>query len=100
MRLVNQNHFVDSPRYNSIHCLPDDILMSQKEKNLIILEKYKDHPKFGKTNYTAMESIKPTKNFNGECTKEAAFNQIDKVNKMRGFDLLDFVPELLEWRHK
>lgn len=100
VRLVNQSHFVDKPRYNSIHCLPDDMLMDQKEKNLKILEKYKDHPKFGETNYSAMKSIKPSRNFNDKCTKEAAFIQIDKVNKMRGFDLLDYIPELREWRDK
>lgn len=100
VRKVDQNHFVNRPRYNSIHCLPDDILMSQKEKNLDILSKYKDHPKFGETNYSAMKSIKPNGNHNGECKKEDAFIQIDKVNKMRGFDLLDLIPELREWRDK
>lgn len=97
---VDQNHFVNRPRYNSIHCLPDDILMDQKEKNLDILNKYKDHPKFGGTNYSAMKTIKPNGHHKGECTKEGAFTQIDKVNKMRGFDLLNLIPELLEWRDK
>tara|TARA_B100000945_G_C20328044_1_gene570984 strand:+ start:346 stop:1095 length:750 start_codon:yes stop_codon:yes gene_type:complete len=94
--LINQSHFADRPRKCSIHCLPDDILMDQRDKNLKIINKYKNNPKVKNNNYYAMSSIKPEKhpNFN----KENAFRHIDYMNNIRGFDLLDYVPTLRKWK--
>ena len=95
---INQNHFADIPRKCSIHCLPDDILMDQKDKNLRIIDKYKNNPKINSNNYLTMDSIKPRVDSTGKCTKENAFKHIDYINGIRGFDLLDHVPELKEWK--
>jgi len=97
---INQNHFVDSPSKNSIHCLPDDLLISQRDKNLKIIEKYLNNPQVCTNNYSVMKSIRPREDRDGVYTKENAFNHIDFINSIRGFDLLDHVPELKEWRDK
>tara|TARA_B100001996_G_C18592331_1_gene566561 strand:+ start:46 stop:1113 length:1068 start_codon:yes stop_codon:yes gene_type:complete len=95
---INQNHFVDNPPKCSIHCLPDDILLEQRDKNLKVIEKYKDNLKVCRNNYSVMSSILPRVDTTGKYTKENAFNHIDFVNGIRGFDLLDYIPELREWR--
>jgi len=94
--LINQDHFADRPRKCSIHCLPDDILMDQRDKNLKIIDKYKNNTKVNKNNYYTMSSIKPEKH--PKYSKENAFKHIDFMNKLRGFDLLDHVPALRNWK--
>ena len=94
--LINQSHFANSPRRCSIHCLPDEILMSQKDKNLKILDKYKNNPKVFDYNYNTMSSIKPERH--PKYTKENAFNHINYMNFLRGFDILDHIPTLRKWK--
>tara|TARA_Y100001937_G_scaffold73323_1_gene99699 strand:- start:260 stop:478 length:219 start_codon:yes stop_codon:yes gene_type:complete len=72
--------------------------MDQKDKNLKIINKYKSNPKVLNGNYYTMFSIKPEKH--PKYNKENAFKHIDYMNKLRGFDLLDHVPELKEWRNR
>ena len=70
--------------------------MDQRDKNLKIIDKYKNNTKVNKNNYYTMSSIKPEKH--PKYSKENAFKHIDFMNKLRGFDLLDHVPALRNWK--
>ena len=89
---IEMNHWVDWPKHSSVQCLPEDILMEQKEKNVRIMKKYKDNPKY---NLLDMTSLK-YKNKKG-CNREVFLERVSHVNSLRGFDLLDHVPELKNW---
>ena len=92
VKRIEMNHWVQFPHHSSVHCLPEELLLQQKEKNIKIMKKYNNNSRYS---LVAMSKLK-YKN-KKKCSKDNYFCRVNEINKMRGFDLLDVVPELKLW---
>jgi len=79
--------------YGPVGCgikdLPEELFYSQKDK--ILNYEFKD--KLVQQSFDCLKLVTA-----GIEKKNLVFNHIDKMNKIRGFDICDHVPELKAWR--
>ena len=92
VKRIEMNHWVHHPHHSSVQCLPEKLLLQQREKNIKIMEKYNKNSRYSLVDMSKLK-YKNKKN----CSKDKFFRRVSEINKMRGFDLLDVVPEIKEW---
>lgn len=94
IRTVNFNNYAINPIYISPSLLPEYIFNKQMEK---LETAFLHKNKAGGLNVigTGWEDL----GLPEENRKEMFFKEMDKMNKHRGFDLCDYIPELKDWKN-
>jgi len=91
-------NITNRPPYVDIQLLPEKIFNSQIEKYQKL---FKDINKKGYKSLILCEPLLKQKHrpiLDEMASKELFFTEMEKMNKHRGFDLCDHIPELKEWR--
>jgi molybdenum cofactor biosynthesis enzyme MoaA len=90
VRHIELSNILHNPTVCSIRSLPQTLFETQKRKLL------SQSICYDKIDLQSMEYLKGFQSIKED--KLGVFDHIDKMNKIRGFDICDHVPKLKEWR--
>ena len=100
IRTISFMNVTARPPYVDIQLLPKKIFNAQIEKYITLFENINNNKKKGSA-WILSEPLLKQKHrpiLDEMASKELFFEELDKMNKHRGFDLCNHITELKEWR--